>query len=350
VSTSNVLKLPKMGGSKALPGFLTAIGVVVGLFLVLWIGFCETVGPDDVAIKQVYLGPGKGVQEEVYGPGLHFIVPGYERLHRMPRDLQVLDFNSEELKISGPIGDDYRAAPAINIQTSDGYNVEVDITILYRISDPYRVVTKVGFGRAYEDKVVLKRSDTLLREHLGRMIAEDFFNDGVRMRASEVVRQELTTDLQEWGIQVWGVLVRAYDYDSGFQEKIEAKKIQDQRKFKEQAENRKELARGDMNEILAQLEAQISVVKQTGDNRVREIRADAERYFRERVAEGKKLVALAEADGDKWERQALEAAGASNVVGLKMADAMEGVEVIVISTTGSQGSNPLDLDSLLEGW
>ena len=41
------------------------------------------------------------------------------------------------------------------MQTSDGYNVSVDITILYRVSDPYKVVTKVGFSQGLivaEDK------------------------------------------------------------------------------------------------------------------------------------------------------------------------------------------------------
>jgi hypothetical protein len=105
-----------------------------------------------------------------------------------------------------------------------------------------------------------------------------------------------------------------------------------------------------MNEILAKLEANISVVKQGGQNRIREIRADADRYYREKVAEGNKSLELALADGAKWERQALEAAGASNVVGLEMAEAMDGVEIIMISTTGENASNPLDLDSLLGGW
>jgi regulator of protease activity HflC (stomatin/prohibitin superfamily) len=344
------LKIPRTGATKGLAGFGVSVAVVLGLLSILWVGFTDVVGPDQFAIKQVYLGPGKGVKEDLYGPGMHFVVPGYERLHRFPRDIQIVDFNSDELKFSGPIGKDSRVAPALNIQTSDGYNVTVDISILYRISDPYQVVTKVGFGRAYEEKVVLKRADTILRENLGRMIAEDFFNDRVRMRATEKVREKLEEDLTEWGIQVWAVLVRSYDYDAGFQEKIEAKKIQDQRKFKEQAETRKEKERGDMNEILAKLEANISVVKQGGQNRIREIRADADRYYREKVAEGNKSLELALADGAKWERQALEAAGASNVVGLEMVEAMDGVEIIMILMIGENASNLLDLDSLLGGW
>lgn len=344
------LKLPSAASALTVSGTSVAIGVVVAMVAVFWFGFTDVVGPAQFAIKQIYVGPDKGVKEDIYGPGMHFVIPGYERLHRFPRDIQVVQFNSGELRYSGPLGADSRVAPALNIQTSDGYNVTVDISIMYRITDPYEVVTKVGFGRAYEEKVVLKRADTILRENLGRMIAEDFFNDKVRMRAAETVREKLAKDLKDWGIDVWAVLVRSYDYDRGFQEKIEAKKIQDQRKFKEQAETRKEKERGDMNEILAQLEADISVVKQEGNNHVRQIRADADRYYREKVAEGNKALELALADGAKWERQALEAAGASNVVGLEMAEAMDGVEVIVISTTGSSATNPLDLDTLLGGW
>jgi len=344
------LKLPSTANLLTLSGIPVSVAVVLGMIAVFWFGFTDVVGPDQFAIKQIYVGTDRGVKSDVYGPGMHVVIPGYERLHRFPRDLQVMDFNSDELRYSGPVGADSRVAPALNIQTSDGYNVTVDISIMYRIADPYQVVTKVGFGRAYEDKVVLKRADTILRENLGRMIAEDFFNDRVRMKAAETVREKLAIDLKDWGIDVWAVLVRSYDYDRGFQEKIEAKKIQDQRKFKEQAETRKEKERGDMNEILAKLEANISVVKQEGNNKVRQIRADADRYYREKVAEGNKALELALADGAKWERQALEAAGASNVVGLEMAEAMEGVEVIVISTTGPNGANPLDLDSLLGGW
>ena len=293
-------------------------------------------------------GPEPGRAPELYGPGLHVQIPGYEKLHRMPRDLQMLELNDAEMG-QRALREDVRHGHAIEIQTSDGYRVTVDVTILYRIVDPYEVVTKVGFGRAYEEKVVMKRSDKMLRQILGSLQAEDFFNDEIRMARAEDARVQLQDDLEEWGIQVWAVLVRHYKYDERFQSIIEARKIEDQRLFKNQAERLREQRQATKNEVVARWQADISVVREAGKTKIRSIQADADRYYREQVAAGQKEVALAEADGARWEREALEAAGASNIVGLEMAEALDGTEVIIVSTTGPGAVNPLDLDKLLRG-
>ena len=72
--------------------------------------------------------------------------------------------------------------------------------------------------------------------------------------------------------------------------------------------------------------------------------------YRTQIAEGDLLVSLAEAEGTRLENNALQAAGASNLVGLEMADALENIQVIVVPTDGSGAVNPLDLDALLRGW
>ena len=46
------------------------------MMAVFWYGFTDVVGPDQFAIKQIYLGPDKGVKADIYGPGMHFVVPG----------------------------------------------------------------------------------------------------------------------------------------------------------------------------------------------------------------------------------------------------------------------------------
>lgn len=338
------LKRLKLGRRPWMPAVGIGVAAVVLLLAAMWWGFTQEVGPDQVAVRQVYFGPGKGVQEKSYGPGLHLVVPGYERLHLFPRDLQKLEFNSSEQGFS------QGSRNSISIQTSDGYNVSVDITILYRIKDPYKVVTKVGFGRAYEDKVVVRRADKILREILGKLVAEDFYDDKVRIAAGEKVRQDLTANLDEFGIQVWAVLVRSYRYDDRFQGIIESRKVEDQRLFKNQAEKLRETRKAQKEKALAELRAQIEVLKQEGQNRIRTINADAQTYYRSQVATGNKEVELAKADGARWEREALEKAGASNLVGLEMAETLNGTEIIVVSTTGAAAVNPLDLDALLRGW
>ena len=61
-------------------------------------------------------------------------------------------------------------------------------------------------------------------------------------------------------------------------------------------------------------------------------------------------MALAEAEGTRLENAALQSAGASNMVGLRMAEALDGTQIIVVSTTGPGAVNPLDLERLIQGW
>ncbi len=344
-------------GSRALRPALIAAGVGVGLIVlgVLWLSLTVKVDPDEFAIRQVYLGPRKGVHETVYGPGLHLVIPGYERLHVFPRDLQILDMNDSEMEHvkadrAAARRDDYRVAPGIRIQTSEGYQVTVDVSVLYRVVDPYRVVTQVGAGRIYETKVVARRADKILRQTLGKLDAEDFYNDQLRIAMAEETRQELNADLAQWGIQVWGVLIREYTYDDRYQNAIEQRKIQDQNVFKNQAEAFAASKEAEKNRVLAEGKARVDVELERGRAEVRKISSEAESYYRTRVAEGDLLVALAEAEGTKLENAALQQAGASNVVGMDMAEVLEGTKVIVVSTTGEGAVNPLDLDALLGGW
>jgi regulator of protease activity HflC (stomatin/prohibitin superfamily) len=353
---ANSLKL-KLGGSGRAKQVMGAafVGGSLVLLAVVWLAMTQRVDPDEFAVRQVYLFSGQGVQEQVYGPGLHLVVPGYERLHVFPRDMQALELNDDELarvqaNRQAARREDFKVAPAIRIQTSEGYQVTVDVSVLYRVSDPFAVVTKVGAGRIYESKVVARRADKILRQTLGRLDAEDFYNDQTRIHMAEQTRQLLTADLLEWGIQVWGVLVRDYTYDQRYQNAIEQRKIQDQTVFKNQAEAVAATREAEKNRVLAEGQARIEVELERGRSEVRKIAAEADSYSRQRVAAGELLVALAEAEGTQLENLALQQAGASNVVGLEMAKALEGTEVIVVSTTGADAVNPLDLNSLLRGW
>lgn len=340
------LKLPRRTPRVPVVGVVAAAAALA--LAALWFVFSEDVAPDEFAVRQVYLGPNKGVQKQVYGPGWHLVVPGYERLHVFPRDIQVLDLNDDPPDRRAPA--DTLHAPAIRIQTSEGYQVTVDVTVLYRVTDPWTIVTKVGAGRIYENKIVARRADEILRQTLGRLDAEDFYDDKLRMRMAEDTHRELSSVLAEWGIQLWAVLLREYAYDERYQDAIEQRKIQDQKVFKNQAEALAAAQEAEKNRVLAEGQANIDVALERGRGEVRRIAAEADSYFRQKVAEGDLLVALAEAEGTRLENAALQQAGAANIVGLEMAEALKGTRVIVVPTSGEGGTNPLDLDALIRGW
>lgn len=323
-------------------------GAVAGFLVLSAVAstFTLYVQPWEFAVRQVLIGPGQGIEEEVHGPGLHLVIPGYERFHVFPRNLQVLEFNDETLQASAEAS----YVPSINIQTSEGYRVVVDVTVAYRIVDPYKVLTQVGPGSLYETSLVRPRADPVLRKKLGELDAEQFYEGSLRRQKAIEARDLLSQELAPSGIQVWNVMVRHYKYDDRYQEAIEQRKIQDQTVFKNRAEALAAVEEAEKNRVLAEGKALVEVEKERGNAEVSKIESEGDLYARKRIAEGDLLVALARAEAKRLENDALSAAGASNVVGLEMAKALENTQVIVVPTDGASGVNPLDLDSLIKGW
>ncbi|MSP56738.1 MAG: SPFH domain-containing protein [Myxococcales bacterium] len=320
---------------------------IAGLFLIfLWVSTTVSIGPDEFGIRQVYFGPGKGLQQDIFAPGTHILVPGYERFHVFSRKLQLVEFNDDTIQRS-EMAD---VTPSIHIQTSEGYRVVVDVTVAYRIVDPHKLITSVGPGRLFVTALVMPRADQVLRQKLGELNAEQFYSGPLRRQKALECMDLLTKELSPSGIAVWGVLVRHYSYDERYQEAIEQRKIQDQMVFKNRAESIAATEEAEKNRVLAEGKATIDVERERGTSEVTKITADYDLYSRKRIAEGDLLVELAKAQSKAMENDALNSAGASNLVGLKMADAIRNTQVIIVPTDGAAAMNPLDLERLTRDW
>ena len=62
------------------------------------------------------------------------------------------------LRAAGPLlggGATHRVVDALNVQTSDGYAVTADVTLLYSITDPVKVARDFGWGSLYVDAFVI---------------------------------------------------------------------------------------------------------------------------------------------------------------------------------------------------
>jgi regulator of protease activity HflC (stomatin/prohibitin superfamily) len=307
-------------------------------------GSCTTyVPPDMVGIKQVYYGSGAGIKPEPYGSGLHFITAGVERLHLFSRDLQVINFSDSPSEVSANL----RNAPAVKLLTSDGYSVGLDVTVLYHIVDAYKVFTEAGPGRGYEDKLVAPRADRIIRKTLGELNAEEFYAGPKRIEKSHAAHDQLAAELKAYGIELDALLVRRYVYDQKYQALIEGRKVKDQAVFWHQAEAQAEIEKRLRDTVIAAGQAAVKTELQRGDAEVQKLRAQADLYERKQASAGKLLVETAAAQGTKLESDALQTAGAENVVGIKMAEVLKGIRVLVLPSDGKEGLNPLDIGSLL---
>jgi regulator of protease activity HflC (stomatin/prohibitin superfamily) len=315
------------------------------LLAIGWKGFTTTVRPGQWGVKQVVFGSDKGVHPDIFHPGMHLLTPGAERMYLFPADLQVLEMSDSQLPSSHI--PNLRTVPALKIQTSEGYTVSVDVTVLYRIEDAYKVMTQIGPGRLYEDAVVIPRGEQQLRRTFGELDAEDFYKGDTREKAAADAQKLLRDELTPRGIDVTHVLVRQYRYDQRYQAAIESRKIQDQTVFKNQAEALAAQAEAEKNRIVAEGAAAVDVESARGQAEVQKLKSAADLYTRTKAAEGGLMVRLAKAQGTQLENTALRGVGSENMVGLKMADALQGIDVIVLPSDGEGGTNPLDLNQLL---
>ncbi len=325
------------------------VGFVLPLvpFIVLLIFFSTFliyIKPNEYGIKQVNIGANAGIQQRVYETGLHMIVPfGFQVMHRFPRDLQVFEltnYSESAVRMS-------RRERAAHIQTSDGFFVDVDVSILYRIVDPYKVITTLGPGRLYEENGIVPKVEPTLKQALGEMTTEEFYNSPLRVRKSLMAQKMLNDELNPKGIVVEHVLVRYFRYSDELQRNIEEKKLKDQMVFTNQSKAKAAGEEALVKKARTEGEANVRIKLQEGQAYAMKKNAEKDLYARTRNAEADLLVNLAEARRTELINLAYQQRGSDKLVGMKMADVLRGMDVIILPVGGDKGVNPLDLDNSL---
>jgi regulator of protease activity HflC (stomatin/prohibitin superfamily) len=306
------------------------------------------VRPNEYGIKVVrvpFLGQ-RGVHPDVFDTGLHLVLKpfGMEEMYLFPKDLQVLDLTgareeaSREATVSKPA----------HIQTSDGFFVDVDVSILYRIVDPYRVFTRLGPGRQFEANGIVPKAEPVLKQTLGELTTEEFYNSPLRGQKAALAKELLGKELEEYGISVDQVLVRYFRYTEEIQKNIEEKKLKDQLVFKNQAESRAATEGAKLKKMIQEGQANVTVKLQEGAAYVTTKDAERELYVRKKTAEADLLTKLAEAKKTQLRNEAYQVAGSDRMVGLKMADVYKGIDLLVLPSDGPGGVNPLNLEQTLK--
>src|SRR5262245_31449597 len=333
------------------PWFLRALLPLLLMFaafkLLIWFSFTY-VGPNQLGIKVVRVplfGGERGVRKDVYEPGFHLVFKpfGLEEMYLFPRDVQVLDLTGarEEAAREAAV-----TKPA-HIQTSDGFFVDVDVSILYRIIDPYLAFTRLGPGRLFEANGIVPKAEPVLKQTLGELTTEQFYDSALRWQKTQLAREYLNRELSRYGLEVDHVLVRYFRYTEEIQKNIEEKKLKDQLVFTNQAQSRAATEGAKLKKAVQEGQAALGVKLQEGQAYSTTKDAERDLYVRKKRAEADLLVKLAEARKTQLRNDALQGAGSDRMVGLKMAEAYKGLEVIVLPSDGASGVNPLNLEQSL---
>jgi regulator of protease activity HflC (stomatin/prohibitin superfamily) len=220
--------------------------------------------------------------------------------------------------------------------------------MIYHIKDPYLVFTTIGPGNLFEDNGIIPKAEPALKETLGKLTTEEFYNSPLRVEKTEEAKKRLNNELNVKGIEVDQVLVRYFKYSQEIQKNIEEKKLQDQMVFTNQSAARAAKEEAELKKIVQEGKVISAVEVEKGKAYVTRKIAEKDLYVRRKKAEADLLVKLAEAERVRLKNEALKGIGSERMVGLKMADAYKGLDVIILPSDGPVGVNPLNLNNALQ--
>jgi regulator of protease activity HflC (stomatin/prohibitin superfamily) len=214
------------------------------------------------------------------------------------------------------MGPGHRQLPAVKVPTVDGYPVDVDVTVLYRIKDPSKAASKFGFGKAYEEAVVVRFTDPVVKRYLGELRAEQFYHEA-RLARVHGLKTELAKRFEPNGLALVDVLIRQYDYPETFQALTEQKKIQDQSVLANRALAKQAEVQTRLNQVTAEGQNLMNIKTSEFNAQITEIRARKDLYERQKRAEADLLIRTAEANGTEAINRALEGAGSAKLLKLR---------------------------------
>ncbi len=342
---NNVSSPDSQGKRKKKKRFVLLFAILVLLLVVAYGYSLFYIRPNQFGIKEVKIGFKRGIQKKVYTAGYNFVMPfQFERMYVFPKNIQVLELTNSSLSRAEAV----RQEKAVNIQTSDGFFVVIDVSILYKIVDPYLVFTTIGPGKLYEDNGIIPKAEPILKQTLGELTTEEFYNSPLRVKKSKEARRLLNEELKPKGIMVDHILIRYFLYSDEIQKNIEERKLKDQQVFKNQAEARAATEGAKLKKIIEEGKAAVKVKHEEGKAYTVKKNAEKDLYSRSKKAGADLLVSMANAKKSKLRNQALGGPGADRLVALEMADVYKGIEVVILPSDGKDGINPLDLNQTLK--
>ena len=347
--------LPGLGQAfrQLAPTGLSLLILLIFLLLLFLYAICtQYIEPDRFAVKQVdvpvpLLTGAAGIHTNIYDTGIQWRLPGCEKFLVFPKSIRAVTLHAKG-RGNESVEKFVRYEDAAHIQTSDGFFINLDVSILYRVIDPYKVIRAFGAGELYEQNGIVFQVEPTLKSSMGTLHPEDFFDAKKRVAKQEETRDKFNEFLIPRGLLVEHVLIRYPQYHEAVQARIEARNIQEQTKQKNIEEAKLAEALGALKEVEKQGEANLSIKLMEGSNYVTRLTAQMDSYRRKKASEANRVISLAEAEKQRMVNNAYQGEGAERLVGLQWAKVLSGLDTIVLESGGPKGFNPLDLDTLLK--
>jgi regulator of protease activity HflC (stomatin/prohibitin superfamily) len=190
------------------------VGRIIGLLIIL-LGIStaciKQIDAGEVGVKKLF----GSIQPDVLASGLHFVNPLLE--------IDKIDIKTQNYTMSGvndegnKEGDD-----AIRVLTSDGLEVTIDLTVLYRVVgvDAPKLLRETGDD--YRDKIVRPITRTKIRDNAVYYQAVDLFGNK-RDEFQQRIYKSIENDFKSRGLMLEQLLVRNITLPNSVKASIESK-------------------------------------------------------------------------------------------------------------------------------
>jgi regulator of protease activity HflC (stomatin/prohibitin superfamily) len=288
-----------------------------------------------------------GVEEKYYAPGsTYFFLPFVNDWHTFDTKLQNMEmtYHSRQGDRSGR--DD------LFFKKIDGNDISLDVIIAYKIDPvmaPYILQNIADSDSALREKIVRTIARSKPRDIFGELTTEEFYDASKRDKQAQKAKDSLQVILKPMGIIIERVLTKDYRFNEKYQKAIEDKKVADQLVERnksaqhaalEEYKRKLEEARGEVNKLVANADGEYAKAK---------IRVDVYYEKQEMIAKAIMAEGIAEARSIQEMNNALESAGGEALVKLRIAEALQGKQIILLPVSeGGMNFKKTDINQLLE--
>ncbi len=186
-------------------------------------------------------------------------------------------------------------------------------------------------GAGYIDSFVLNTFRNGVLTTLGKINAEQFYDEAVRIAAVTDAEKNLAAKFKDRGFKVEKLLLRSYHYAPDYEHSLQEKKVAVQLTVK----NRKEALVNEEKAKLQQIEskgnASITIAESEVSAEIAKLRAEAELYSAQTRAKGDREVNVAVAEAKRLKADALTQAGGRYVVALETAKMFDNIDGAVMT-------------------
>jgi len=245
-----VLKRSPEPGSR-FGGIVYTVGIVI-IALGILLSAVKVIDPGKVGVQVLF---GK-VQDNVLESGLHVINPLVD-VHNF--DIQTQNYTMSGVSTEGQKeGDD-----AIRVLSSDGLEVTIDISVLYKVSPSKAPYILQNIGEDYIEKIVRPVTRTAIRDNAVNYQAVDLYSTK-RTEFQEKINRTITETFNKRGLELQQILVRNISLPASVKASIESKINAEQDAQKMQFVLQKERQEADRKRVEAQGIADYQKILSTG--------------------------------------------------------------------------------------